>query len=148
MPHEIRDVLESLAQGRQAERHYVEPVEQILAEQALIDLLLDVTIGGGDDADIGPYRGAAADGCVFALLEHPQQLGLCLHRHVADLIEKQRAAFGLLEAPDMSILRAGEGALLVAEQLGLDQLARDGRHVYGDERSVAALAVFVQRAGD
>ena len=41
---------------------------------------------------------------------------------------------------------AGEGALLVAEQLALDQFARDRRHVDGDERPVAALAVVVQRA--
>ncbi len=36
----------------------------------------------------------------------------------------------------------------MAEQLALDQLARDRRHVDGDERPVAALAVVVQRAGD
>ena len=43
--------------------------------------------------------------------------------------------------------RAGEGALLVAEELGFDQVARDRRHVDGDERALAALAVIVQRAG-
>jgi hypothetical protein len=36
----------------------------------------------------------------------------------------------------------------MTEQLRLDQLARDRRHVDGDERPVAALAVFMQRAGD
>ena len=146
MAHEIGDVLEPLAQGRQPQRHDVQPVEQILAEQALIDLLLQVAVGGGDDPDIGPDRGAAADRRVLALLQHAQQPRLRFHRHVADLVEKQRAAFGLLEAADVTVLRAGEGALLVAEQLGLDQLARDRRHVDGDERPVAALAVFVQRA--
>ena len=37
---------------------------------------------------------------------------------------------------------------LVAEQFALDQLARDRRHVDGDERPLAALAVIVQRARD
>ena len=41
---------------------------------------------------------------------------------------------------------AGEGALLVPEQFRLDQVARDGGHVDGDERAVAALAEIVQRA--
>ena len=43
-------------------------------------------------------------------------------------------------------LRAGERALLVPEQLALDQLARDGRHVHRDEWPGAPLAVVVQRA--
>ena len=43
---------------------------------------------------------------------------------------------------------AGEGALLVAEELGLDQVARDRRHVDGDEGPLPALAVIVQRARD
>src|SRR4029079_3558445 len=43
---------------------------------------------------------------------------------------------------------AGEGAFLVPEQFGLDEIARDRRHVDGDEWSGAAFAVVVQRAGD
>ena len=49
--------------------------------------------------------------------------------------------------PWLRVGRAGEGAALVAEQLALDQLARDRRHVDGNERTGAALAVIVQRAG-
>jgi hypothetical protein len=36
----------------------------------------------------------------------------------------------------------------VAEELALDQLARDRRHVDGDEGTVAALGVVVQDLGD
>ena len=108
--------------------------------------IAQVLVGGGDDAHVGLDRGAAADGRVFALLQHAQQPGLRLHRHVADLVEEQRAAFGLLEAAGDAGVGAGEGALLVAEQFALDQFARDRRHVDGDERPVAPLAVIVQRA--
>ncbi len=55
-------------------------------------------MGGGDDADIGADRRAPADGDVFALLQHAQQARLRLERHVADLVEEQRAALRLLEA--------------------------------------------------
>ncbi len=91
---------------------------------------------------------AAADGGVFALLENPQQAGLRLHRHVADLVEEERAAFRLFETAGVAGRRAREGALLVAEQIGFDQLAWDRRHVDGDERTLAALAVIVQSLGD
>ena len=50
--------------------------------------------------------------------------------------------------PCVAVGGAGEGAALVAEQLALDQLARDRRHVDRDERPAAPLAVIVQRAGD
>ena len=43
-------------------------------------------------------------------------------RHVADLVEEEGAAVGLLEAaPVAPLVRAGEGALLVAEQLALEE---------------------------
>ena len=54
-------------------------------------------------------------------------------RHVADLVEEQRAAVGQLDEADLAALRGRVGALLVAEQLALDQLARDRRAVDGDE---------------
>ena len=44
--------------------------------------------------------------------------------HVADLVEEQRAAVRLLELAAPLLRGAGERALLVAEQLALDQLAR------------------------
>lgn len=103
---------------------------------------------GGDDADIRLDRLAAADRGELALLQHAQQACLRLGRHVADLIEEQRAAGGLLEPADAAVERAGEGAALMAEQFGLDQFARDGGHVDGHEGPGAALAVVVQRARD
>ena len=43
----------------------------------------------------------AADRADQVLLQHAQQLDLQAHRHVADLIEQQRAAFGGLEQAAM-----------------------------------------------
>ena len=143
-----RDVLAALAQRRQPDRHDVEAVEQVLAEQPLRDQLAQVAVGRGDDPEVRLDRRAAADRHELARLQHAQQAGLGLERHVADLVEEQRAALGLLEAADLARVRAGERAALVAEQLALDQLARDRRHVDGDERAAAALAVVVHRARD
>ena len=46
----------------------------------------------------GLDRSAAADRRELAVLQHAQQPGLGVQRHVADLVEEQRAAVGLLEA--------------------------------------------------
>ena len=55
------------------------------------------------------------------LLQHAQQLDLELERHVADLVEEDGAAVGQLELAEPPVLGVGEGALLVAEQLGLEE---------------------------
>jgi hypothetical protein len=75
-----------------------------------------------------------------------QQAGLQIGRHVADFVEKERAAFGLLEAPAALRLRAGKRAALVAEQLGFKQIFRNGRGVDGDERLAGTRAVAMQGA--
>ena len=148
MADKIGHVLRAFAQRRQAQRHDVEAEEQVFAKQALLDRDAQVLVGGGDDADIALDRRAAADGRVLALLQYAQQAGLRLHRHVADFVEEQRAALGLLEAAGRALVGAGEGALLVTEEFAFDEVARDRGHVDGDERSFLALAVIVQGARD
>ena len=80
----------------------------------------------------------AADAVDHALLDGAQQLGLQPHVHLGDFVEQQRAAGRLLELADAARDRAGEGALLVAEQLGLQQVLRDRRAVDRDERLACA----------
>jgi hypothetical protein len=67
-------------------------------------------------------QSGAAETLELALFEHAQQLRLTVERHLADLVEKQHAAIGLLDAPGLGRDRAGERAALVAEQLRLEQL--------------------------
>ena len=80
----------------------------------------------------------AADAVELAVAQHAQQPRLQVERHVADLVEEQRAAVGLLEAAAARRLRAGEGAALVAEQFAFEQVLGDRRGVDRDERALAA----------
>ena len=48
-----QDVLGPLAQRRDVELDHVQPVEQVLAEAARLDLLFQVAVGGGEDARVG-----------------------------------------------------------------------------------------------
>ena len=102
---------------------------------------------GGNDAHIGTDAGVPAHAVKAAIGEHAQQARLRLQWHVADLIEKQRAALGLLKAPLAQGGGAGEGAALVAKQFRFDQVARNGGHVQRNKGPVAAWAVAVQRLG-
>ena len=69
--------------------------------------------------------------------EHAEQLGLQLERELADLVEEHRPAAGLLEHADPPRHGAGEGALLVAEQLGLEQVGRQRAAVHDQEAVVS-----------
>ena len=51
----------------------------------------------------------------------PQELHLRGEREVDDLVEKQAPALGKLELALLSLMGAGERALLIAEDLRLDQ---------------------------
>src|SRR6185312_835970 len=67
---------------------------------------------------------------------------------LADLVEEERALPGILEVAGLRLLRAGERALRVAEERGLDERGRDRRAVEREERLARARAQVVQRVGD
>ena len=83
-------------------------------------------------------RPRSADPLHLGAVQRAQELGLEVERHLADLVEEERALVGLLEGPLAQPLGAGEGPLLVAEELALHEGLRDGRAVHRDERAVAA----------
>src|SRR5690606_24117787 len=111
-------------------------------------LLEEVLVRGRDDADVDGDGAVAADAGDPALLERAEHLRLRVEAHVPDLVEEERPAVGLLELPDPLLRGAGEAPLLVAEQLGLDELARDGGAVDLDDGAGAAGALVVDPAGD
>ena len=148
VPGQRHDILRALAQGRQLQGQHTEPEQQILAERAFRDCPLEVAVAGGDQPDIDANRPRAADAIDLALLDGAQQLGLQPRLHLADLVEQQRAAIGLLEPADAAGHGTGEGAALVPEQLGFEQVFGDGRTVDRDERATGATAVAMHEACD
>ena len=86
--HQQGDVVDPLAERRNADRQHVEPVEQVLAEAAGGGQRFQVLVGGGDEADVGVDRGVAADALELLFLQQPQQLGLRGRRHVADFVHE------------------------------------------------------------
>ncbi len=105
-------------------------------------------MGGGDQAKIHMARVITADGLDMLVLQHTQQLDLQVHGHVADLVEEQGAPVRLLDLADLASVGTGKTALLVSEQLRLQQRFRDGGAVDADEGFLAAAAFPVRHAGE
>ncbi len=138
------DVVAPAPQRRQAHDEYGEPIEQILAQTAVAQDRLGRVIARRDDADVDGDLLGAADAHHAAGFEDAQHLRLQVERHLGDLVEKQRSARRALEIALMLAHGAGEGAALVAEELGLDQVRRDRAAVDGDDGSAGSRAVRVQ----
>ena len=122
------------AQGWHRNFHNVQPVKKVLPEFSLAYELFEILVRRGDEPHIHANLLVAAHPLERTLLaEHAQQFHLRVRVDLADLVEEQRAAVRLLEAPDSPLDRARERPALVAEQLALEQLRRERRAMHGDE---------------
>src|SRR5262245_28546839 len=115
MQSELRYILETLAQGRHPERKDVEPIVKIFPKPAFLDELDHVAIGSRDQAEIDLYRFFRADRIDLACLQGAQQLDLRIQGQLANLVDEQGAAVGLLKRADPLVDRARKGTPLVAE---------------------------------
>ena len=98
---------------------------------------------GGHQAHIGLPRLHAAHPAEGAGLQKPQQLDLQGLRHIADLVQKQRAAVGGFNQAFLAHMRAGERAFFVAEQFALEQIVRQARAIDDHERPALTPAGLV-----
>src|SRR5262249_26057000 len=130
---EQREVLLALAQRRQLDRHHLEAEVEVLAKLPLGDRRLQVAVRRRQQADVDLDWLVGADAVDLLVLQDTQQLRLQRQRHVANLVQEQRAAAGVLEAPFAHALGAREAAWLVAEQLVLQQALVEGGAVHGDK---------------
>src|SRR3546814_13670150 len=79
---EQRHVLAPFGQARQVDREDGETVEEVLAETAMADRLVDVEMGGGNDAAVErdlAAPAAALDGAFIETTKH-------IHLHVCRLV--------------------------------------------------------------
>ena len=119
---------------------------EVFAKVARGHGLLKIAICGAQDPCVRLQDGIAPQALEGAVLQDPQNLRLDHQRDVADFIQKDRAATGLLELSDPPCRGAGEGARLVAKKLAFQQGLRDGRAVDDHQRHLISPAVLINRA--
>jgi len=97
-----------------------------------------------DDAGIHRARPASPEARHGALLQGAEELRLHVERKLDDVVEEERASLGHLELSCVAVRAgAGERPGFVAEELALEQLARDRCAVDRDERTFAPRACAV-----
>src|SRR5262249_49922528 len=134
---ERRDVLGTLAQGRQVDREDVQSVVEVVAEAALVDHRKQIPVGRRDHAHIDLDRPRATEALELLLLKDPEELRLQLQGNLSALVEEERPAVRHFESADLLPDRAGEGTALVTEELALEETRRNRGTVQLDERASA-----------
>src|SRR4029077_8134254 len=123
-------------------------VEEVFAEPAGADGVLEVRVGGGDDADVDGEGAGLAERGDFTRLEESQQLRLEVEAEFSDFVEEEGAFTGGADQAELVAVGAGEGAAAVAEELAFQQIARDGGAIEGDEGLGGAVGEFMNGAGE
>ena len=141
------DVARALGQGQQTHAEGGNAVVQVFAEFALGDGFFQVFVGGGHDAHVQLDGGLSTQAGELTLLQHAQQLALQVHGHLADLVQEQGAALGLLKQTLLLTVCARESAFFVTKQHVFDQIFWHGRAIECDKWAFGAARGLVQHAG-
>src|SRR5690349_23566862 len=94
----------------------VETIEQIAAQCSFVDCLLRTAIGGREQPNVDFDLLAATETSDRALFDHAQEFCLQERRHLADLVEQQRARIREFETSLAARRRAGERTFFVSEE--------------------------------
>ena len=100
----------------------------------LFDFLFQILVRGRHHAHVDLNGFLRAHRLEALLFKDAQYLRLGPQAHVADFVEEQRAAIGLLEFAHLAFMREREAALHMAEQLAFDQAFGNRRAVHFHER--------------
>ena len=145
---QVGNVTCAVAKGRERDAELGEPRIEVAAKRARGDHRLEVLVGRGDHANLGELGGGASDPPHLARLKDAEEAPLDLEGDVADLVEEQGTAVRGLERSVATGIGPGEGAFLVAKELGFHEGVLKAGGIEGDKRTVRLCAVGVQRAGD
>ena len=125
--------------------HDVQPIEQIFPEGAITNALRQIAVRGCDYPNIDA-QGLAAERGYHPSLQRAEDFGLHGQGHIADLVEKERAALGLAKGSGIVGECPGEGAPSMAKQLAFQQLCRNRGAVDRNKRIAAAISMVVDCA--
>ncbi len=126
----------------------IEPEKKVGAEAAFRALQFQISVRGGEHANINLARLRRANALHLAGLQHAQQFGLLLHRNVGDFIEKQRAVIGEFKTSNAVGAGVSESAFDMAEQLALERAFRKTTGIYSDHRTARARREHMQGLSD
>ena len=133
-----RDVLPALAQRRHVHAGDREPVVEVLAEAAAVDLAPRSRLVAATTRTSTVDRLGAADAADLLALEHAQELRLHRERQLADLVEEDGAAVRALERAGVALVAPVNAPRSWPNSSLSISVRRDRAAVEHDERALRA----------
>src|SRR5216684_1088076 len=143
-----RNIFTPFPQWRQIDRYDIQPIIKVLSEGPIFYHLFEIRTGGRDNTHVDLDGTVATNPLELPLLQYAQQFDLERNRHVADFIEENRAAIGLLESADPRRDRAGKCTFDVSKQFGFEKVFRDGAAINTNQLLIFTRAVEVNSLRD
>ena len=94
LPHQLGNVLLALPERGYDDGKDVEAIIEVATEAAVLDLFLQISVRGRDQADIDLDGLRTAETFKFTILQDAEQFRLGLQGHLGNFIEKERGAVG------------------------------------------------------
>ena len=117
MIHQHGDIIAAITQRWHIELHYVEPEKQVQTKRAMFNHLAQVTVGGGQNANIDGDGADGADRGNGGLLEKTEQACLVGGFEFTNLVEKKGAAIGGADEAEGFTVGTGERPPRMTEHL-------------------------------
>jgi hypothetical protein len=145
---QLRDVFFALTKRRDPQGHNREPVVKVFTKGGVLNHGGEVTVGGGDDADVDVDGSSGADLGEVSFLENAKELDLNFQGELTDFVKEEGSTIGRFDDARLAGQSSGKGAANMAEEFRFDEIRRNSTAVDGDEGAVATAAIVMNRPSD
>src|SRR5262245_28164391 len=125
MVSECRNFVAAVPQRRNRKTDHVDAIEEIVTKPTLLNHLLEVRIGRGDDANIDNGRSRLAEWRTLARLDECKQVWLKVDAQLADLVEEECSALRAANQTNVIAVGSCKCSPPMTEQLTLEHVTRN-----------------------
>src|SRR5260370_17609828 len=112
--HQQRNIISSFSKRRNSNRKNLEPIKQITTEGPAGHGCVQVTIRGGDDANVDLDGLCASHPLEFPFLKDSQERNLSVGSQFADFVQENRSAVGQFKAPQPALRGSRHSSLFIS----------------------------------
>src|SRR5665213_2500946 len=96
---QLRNIFSMVPECGGLDSHNIDSVIEILPERSFLHHLDQASMRGEEQPRLQRNYLAASEAAEFSLLQHPQQLDLCMRTELSDLVKKQGSVARFFEVP-------------------------------------------------
>src|SRR5258708_20574572 len=128
--HQLRNIFPAVSQSRHYYFEYVNPIVQVCSKTPGDHLIFQASSRCTDYSGLNGSFALISESGEKTVLEKVQKLALQAQIEIGNFVQKKRALMRHLHAPRLGRAGSGKRALLMPEQLALEQASRNRFAIY------------------